>query len=309
MTAVAEGAALSPSQSTGPRRAVDARAAAASSAPVESSTSPSTTLPATPGTRAKIVAQVRGQVTPGAEFQIDSLDTGWTSGRLPLTNGAVVEVTLSKNGENTFRVFVFDSNGGPFVSNRTGSPSLGPPPLLKRFPRRIRSAWRWMIWGVAAIDWLVRAGDQLPKRARNATRRPNPSRPEAAGRSSSSCWEGESDDPADNRSIGEFKITGADFERGTIRLAPSFNANLKCSTPATSLWKFRCQKCRRVFQAATTTPRRARSISPARRIAFRRRVTAPSARAMRSRKCSTIRFRQARRKLELAVTLETDERY
>ena len=67
----------------------------------------------TPGTRAKIVVQVGGEVMPGTEFQVDSLDTGWTSGRLPLKDGAAVDVSLSKSGENAFKVFMFDAAGGP----------------------------------------------------------------------------------------------------------------------------------------------------------------------------------------------------
>ena len=52
----------------------------------------------TPDTRARIVVQVGGEVMPGAEFQVDSLDTGWTSGRLPLKDSAAVNVSLSKSG-------------------------------------------------------------------------------------------------------------------------------------------------------------------------------------------------------------------
>jgi molecular chaperone DnaK len=49
----------------------------------------------------------------GIEFQIDSLDTGWSSGRVALKDGASVELSLTKPGDNLFKVFVFDSNGAP----------------------------------------------------------------------------------------------------------------------------------------------------------------------------------------------------
>src|SRR3546814_11362101 len=42
-----------------------------------------------------------------------SLDTGWSSGRIALKDGAGIELNLTKPGDNTFKVFVFDSNGGP----------------------------------------------------------------------------------------------------------------------------------------------------------------------------------------------------
>src|SRR3546814_19552861 len=41
------------------------------------------------------------------------LDTGWSSGRIALKDGAGIELNLTKPGDNTFKVFVFDSNGGP----------------------------------------------------------------------------------------------------------------------------------------------------------------------------------------------------
>ncbi|MFN1208479.1 Hsp70 family protein, partial [Enterococcus lactis] len=57
--------------------------------------------------------KIGGPPVAGAELQIDSLDTGWSSGRVPLRDGATIEVVLSKPGDNTFKVFVFDSSGGP----------------------------------------------------------------------------------------------------------------------------------------------------------------------------------------------------
>jgi len=68
-----------------------------------------------PDSRTKIAVAVGGQALSGAEFQIDSLDTGWSSGRAPLKNGATVEVPLSKPGENSFKIFVFDASGGPMT--------------------------------------------------------------------------------------------------------------------------------------------------------------------------------------------------
>lgn len=69
----------------------------------------------TPNSKAKIVVQLAGQADSGSEVQIDSIDTGWTSGRLPLKHGVTIDVTLAKAGDNTFKVFVFDSMGGPIA--------------------------------------------------------------------------------------------------------------------------------------------------------------------------------------------------
>ncbi|MCA9232826.1 MAG: Hsp70 family protein, partial [Planctomycetales bacterium] len=67
----------------------------------------------TPDIKARVVLKVGAGSAMGAEFQIDSLDTGWSSGRIELKDGAGVELALSKPGENLFKIFVFDSNGAP----------------------------------------------------------------------------------------------------------------------------------------------------------------------------------------------------
>src|SRR5476651_268463 len=63
--------------------------------------------------KAKIVAKLGDAEISGAEFQIDNLDTGWSSGRIPLKNGAAFDLPLGKMGDNNFRVFVFDGAGRP----------------------------------------------------------------------------------------------------------------------------------------------------------------------------------------------------
>lgn len=41
------------------------------------------------------MAKLGGKAADGAEFQIDSLDTGWSSGRLALKDGASIELLVS----------------------------------------------------------------------------------------------------------------------------------------------------------------------------------------------------------------------
>ena len=122
----------------------------------------------TPDTKAKIALQIKGEALPGAEFQIDSVDTGWTSGKMALQHGAIVSVTLSKQGENTFKISVTDSSGGPvplgndeIVITKTAatvdaipaSHSIGIEVLEK-------------LGGKSVLDYLVRAGDSLPKKGK-----------------------------------------------------------------------------------------------------------------------------------------------
>jgi hypothetical protein len=50
-----------------------------------------------------LVAKLGGTSAAGVEFQIDSLDTGWSSGRMVLKDGVALELILAKPGENTFQ--------------------------------------------------------------------------------------------------------------------------------------------------------------------------------------------------------------
>ena len=67
----------------------------------------------TPSATAKVMVQSKDEIPAGYEFQIDSTDTGWTSGRIQLTAGASVTLTLPKPGLNLFRVSAFDASGSP----------------------------------------------------------------------------------------------------------------------------------------------------------------------------------------------------
>ncbi len=173
----------------------------------------------TPDSKAKVVAKVGGQVAEGTAFQVDSLDTGWSSGKAPLRDGVVVEVSLAKPGENVFKVFAFDAAGGPvklsqdkIIISRTAaqidaipaSHSVGVEALEK-------------IGGRFVLDYLVREGDQLPKKGKKTFRAGESLRAGAADSIKFKLWEGCIEDPLfDNRFIGVFEIKGSDISDGVI---------------------------------------------------------------------------------------------
>lgn len=181
----------------------------------------------TPDVKAKIAVQLAGQAAAGSEFQVDSVDTGWTSGRLPLKHGATFDVTLTKTGDNTFKVFVFDSVGGPIaleqdkiVITRTAatvdaipaSHSVGIEVLEK-------------LGGRPVLDYLVRSGDSLPKKGKKVFKAAESLKSGASGSLNLKLWEGEIEDPiTDNRPIGVLKISGSDFDDGVIPAG----ADLEC---------------------------------------------------------------------------------
>lgn len=173
----------------------------------------------TPDSKAKVVAKLGGNAEVGVEFQIDSLDTGWSSGRMTLKEGATLELNLAKPGENTFKVFVFDSKGGPvalrddkIVISRTAA-SIDAIPASHSIGVEARDK----LGGRLVLDYLVREGDQLPKKGKKTFKTEESLKAGSTGSIKFKIWEGEISDPVnDNRFIGMFEIKGADFDDGVI---------------------------------------------------------------------------------------------
>ncbi len=219
MTAVAEGAAVFAesidwaSQSRGRK---SARGAISAGGALDLSFN---YIARTPDSKAKIVAKLGSAAPAGVEFQIDSLDTGWSSGRIALKDGAGIELNLTKPGDNTFKVFVFDSNGGPvslredkIVIARTAA-SIDAIPASHSVGVEARDK----VGGRLSLDYLVREGDQLPKKGKKTFKAGESLKAGSAGSIKFKLWEGDISDPInDNRFIGMFEIKGTDFEDGFI---------------------------------------------------------------------------------------------
>jgi molecular chaperone DnaK len=219
MTAVAEGAAVFAesidwaSQSRG-RKSSRGSLAAGSALEVGFNF-----LARVPDIRTKIVATLKGEAMAGAEFQIDSLDTGWSSGRVALKDGAAVEVPLGRLGDNTFKVFVFDAAGGPvtlagdrLVIARTAA-SIDAIPAS----HSIGVETRERVGGPPTLVYLVCEGDQLPKKGREVFKAEDTLKAGSAGSLRFKLWEGEIRSPVtDNRFIGMFEVRGTDFDGGVI---------------------------------------------------------------------------------------------
>lgn len=172
----------------------------------------------TPEPKARIVAKL-GRVPAGIDFQIDSQDTGWSSGRIALKDGATVDLILSKPGDNTFKVFVFDSNGAPvalredkIVIARTAA-SIDAIPASHSIGLEARDK----LGGRVILDYLVREGDQLPKKGKKTFKAGESLKAGSAGSLKFKLWEGDIADPiTDNRFVGMFEIKGSDFDDGVI---------------------------------------------------------------------------------------------
>lgn len=173
----------------------------------------------TPEPKAKLVAKLGARTPAGAEFQIDSLDTGWSSGRVVLKDGANVELNLAKPGDNTFKVFVFDSNGAPLALREDKIVIARTAASIDAIPasHSIGIEARDKVGGRLLLDFLVREGDQLPKKGKTSFKASESLKAGSAGSIKFKLWEGDISDPInDNRFIGMFEVKGTDFDEGVI---------------------------------------------------------------------------------------------
>ncbi|NVH74794.1 Hsp70 family protein [Paraburkholderia sp. JPY432] len=173
----------------------------------------------TPDASAKLMAKVGGKAADGAAFQVDSLDTGWSSGRVTLSDGATVEVPLAKPGENLFKVFVFDAAGGSVKLAQDKIAISRTAAQIDAIPasHSIGVEAREKVGGRVVLDYLVREGDQLPRTGNKTFKAEESLRAGATGSIKFKLWEGPIDDPiSDNRLIGMFEIKGSDFSDGVI---------------------------------------------------------------------------------------------
>lgn len=173
----------------------------------------------TPDSRAHLVARVAGATTSGAEFQVDSLSTGWTSGRMALKDGASLELQLPRFGDHAFKVFLFDANGAPqpleqnrIVITRTAA-TVDAIPASHAVGIEVLDK----LGGRSTLEWLVKSGDPLPKRGTKKFKAAESLRAGADGSLNFKLWQGEIEDPVtDNRFVGSMRVTGADLESGVI---------------------------------------------------------------------------------------------
>jgi len=199
----------------------------------------------TPDVKSKIAVQLAGETASGSEFQIDSVDTGWTSGRLPLVHGVTIDVTLTKKGENIFKVFVFDSVGGPIALKKNKIIITRTAATVEAIPASYSVGIEVLekLGGRPTLDYLVRSGDSLPKKGKKIFKAAESLKSGASGSINLKLWEGEIEDPiTDNRPIGVLKISGSDFDDGVIpagadiecdfEILDSGNIKLEISVPS-----------------------------------------------------------------------------
>ena len=174
----------------------------------------------TPDDQAIIIAKIEGELPDNCEFQVDSLDTGWTSGHLSLKDGAKLTISLQNKGENMFKVSVFDEAGGPICFENDVITVVKTAASIDAIPASYSVGVETLekLNGVATLDWLVRAGEFLPKKGQRVYKAATAIKAGSTDKLFFKLWEGEIENPiSDNRAIGVFCVSGKDFDEGIIR--------------------------------------------------------------------------------------------
>ncbi len=169
----------------------------------------------------KIAVQIGGEAPSGFEFQIDSLDTNWTSGKMPLKHGTTVDVNLTKPGENTFKVAVYDAIGEPIsieqdvivITKTEATVEAIPSPSTISLVVHDKSLRK------DSLVPLVEKGEQLPKKV-SVKETLKAGKTLESGSTDSlyfALFAGEfKEDIYANENIGHFKINGSDLIEGKI---------------------------------------------------------------------------------------------
>lgn len=160
-----------------------------------------------------------GKVSDGYFVEIVSSDTGWSSGRVPFSDGMFIDIPLSKNGENAFEVVLFDAKGNPvqlkesnIIITKTIA-TIGAIPASHSIGVEVMDS----LGGTSVLDFLVREGDDLPKKGTKTFKAGESIQAGSSASFNIKLWEGSIESPVeDNRFIGVLKIMGTDFESGVV---------------------------------------------------------------------------------------------
>jgi molecular chaperone DnaK len=116
-------------------------------------------------------------------------------------------------------VLVFDARGGPISLDQDKIVISHTAASIDAIPasHSVGVEAREKIGGRLLLDYLVREGEQLPKKGRKVFKAEESLRAGSPGAIKFKLWEGDITDPInDNRFVGMFKIRGSDFDNGVI---------------------------------------------------------------------------------------------
>lgn len=189
----------------------------------------------TSGNQAKVMCVLKTPLE-GYTIQFTSLDTGWSSGSAILKNNLIVELPLSKDGENRFSVKVCDEYG---QEKATGISSIMITKTLATIgaipaSHSIGVEVVEKLGGVPVLDFLVTEGDPLPKKGSITFKAGQTLKAGSNESINIKLWEGAIQSPiTDNRFIGVLKIVGTDIVSGVVPTGADIECEYEMSDSGT----------------------------------------------------------------------------
>lgn len=179
---------------------------------------------------------VLGTVLNGYTIQFTSDDTGWTTGNAALTNNLMITLPLTKNGDNSFTVKVFNEFGheqdvgaNKIVITKTLA-TIGAIPASHSIGIEVLNK----LGGTPVLEFLVKEGDSLPKKGTVTFKAGQTIKTGTNESLNFKLWEGDIEYPiSDNRWIGLFKIKGTDIAEGVVPTGADIECEYEISDSGT----------------------------------------------------------------------------
>jgi molecular chaperone DnaK len=175
---------------------------------------------------AKFIVLTEG-VVAGTEFQIDSIETGWSSGKVVPKDKETIDIPLTQSGPNRFKLSVYDPAGGKVDLNEDEITISRTMATIDAIPasHSIGIEVRERTTGTVTIDYLVKEGEHLPVAGRRVYKAAESLSPDDSNALRFKLWEGEIIHPVqDNNFVGVFNIKSSDLITGAIAVG----ADLLC---------------------------------------------------------------------------------
>lgn len=169
-------------------------------------------------------------------IEFTSADTGWSSGNASLTKNYVIDLPLSKDGENRFSVKVLDKFGrkipigdSNIVITKTLA-TVGAIPASHSVAVEVIEK----LGGTPTLAFLVKQGDALPKKGEIVFKAGRTLKAGSFDSLNIKLWEGDILSPiTDNLFIGVLKITGKSIPSGVIPTGADIECEYEMSDSGT----------------------------------------------------------------------------
>ena len=180
--------------------------------------------------KARVMCLVENEIK-GSQIELNSKETGWTSGKLGLKDKLLIMVPLDRQGENVFSVIVTDDKGAIMdigeADTITITRTYGTIGSVVA-SHSIGIAVKEKLGGGEELEYMVMAGDKLPVEGDLEFRSNERVVSGSADYIDFQIWEGENKKSVgDNFPVGVLKISGMEFSESYIQKGAELHCHYK----------------------------------------------------------------------------------